>query len=252
MPPPPRAPASHFLLHLLTFPLGFFSYVAADASAPRPASQDLGHPVLVRMRQLLLAHAGARAAVDAQDAFGRTALFVAVRLWVGLGGGGAFVGMTACWQGLCTHTRLTNDTMTLTHHQADMLNAEAVRILLEVGGADPTLGNARGVAPLDLLTGRGRAHLRILPTYWPVLRLLKVRACVLLPCDASPAHGLVAHSTHPHGIVSYCTAPERARRARSALPPPQGPRRGGRGLRGGARGVHGHEEGEERTDRQEL
>jgi hypothetical protein len=50
-----------------------------------------------------------------------------------------------------------------------------VRILLEVGGADPCLPNTRGVAPYDLLAGRGRAYLRILPSYWPVRRLLEVR-----------------------------------------------------------------------------
>jgi hypothetical protein len=79
VPPPPRAPTSP-LLHLL--PFGFYYDAPAPAPAPASTPQDPSHPVLMRMRQLLLSHSQVRATVDAQDAFGRTALFIAVRTYV--------------------------------------------------------------------------------------------------------------------------------------------------------------------------
>ena len=91
VPPPPRTPSSP-LLRLL--PLGYFTpapttVLGSSVGAP---SQDLSHPVLVRMRQLLLTHAGVRGNVDVRDVFGRTALFVAVRGWMDAYAG-CFVGV---------------------------------------------------------------------------------------------------------------------------------------------------------------
>lgn len=271
VPPPPRAPSSP-LLRLL--PLGYYPYAAAAAPGPfggafpttantttANSMQDLSHPVLVRMRQLLLTHAGVRGAVDVRDAFGRTALFIAVGggcLWVALAGGRGC--LVLCWscrrrqtQADSLLSRPTNPTQQ-PNQQADGLNAEAARILLQEGGADPTIPNNRGVAPLDLLTGRGRAHLRILPSYWPVLRLLEVRGCRWgVPRDGwvigslmdGPSIRWAQHKPNHQSPHQQYT--ERPRRARPPAAPPQGPRAGRRGLRARARGGRGHGQGEQRS-----
>lgn len=79
---------------------------------------------------------------------------------------------------------------------------------MEDGGADPTIPNMRGMAPRDLLEGPGRSHLRILPSYWPVLRLLEV--CMWDGVGGGVGCGDVVHSVYialPNQPINQSTNP---------------------------------------------